>query len=74
MRKLRERLPAVAEQLLYGVRRNKICDPPIGEGLHYQVAEVNNCLRAGRRESEIMPLKESKHYSVKGPNSTTKRI
>lgn len=50
MRKLRERLPAVA---------NRICDPPIGEGLHYQVAEVNNCLRAGRRESEIMPLKES---------------
>lgn len=59
LRKLRERLPAVADRLLYGIQRSSICDPPIGEGLHYQVAEVNACLRAGRRESELMPLSES---------------
>jgi hypothetical protein len=32
---------------------------PLGEGLHYQVLEVIKCLRAGRIESDIMPLNES---------------
>ncbi len=52
IRKLRERV-------LYGIRSSSICLPPIGEGLHYQVSEVNRCLRAGKLESDIMSLDES---------------
>jgi predicted dehydrogenase len=59
IRNLRERFPALSERLLYGIRCSTICLPPIGEGLHYQVSEVNRCLRAGRLESNIMSLNES---------------
>ena len=33
--------------------------PVVGNGLHYQAAEVMRCLRDGRTESEVMPLDES---------------
>lgn len=33
--------------------------PITGNGLHYQALEVGRCLRAGRLESEVMPLDES---------------
>jgi predicted dehydrogenase len=59
IRNLRERFPALSDRLLYGIRCSTICLPPIGEGLHYQVSEVNRCLRAGRLESNIMSLNES---------------
>ena len=59
IRKLRERFPALSDRVLYGIRSSTICLPPIGEGLHYQVSEVNRCLRAGKLESDIMPLNES---------------
>ena len=51
--------PRSAIALLYGIRSSTICLPPIGEGLHYQVSEVHRCLRAGKLESDIMPLNES---------------
>ena len=47
------------DRLLYGIRSSRYCAPPIGEGLHYQVAEVDRCLRAGQLESHVMPLNES---------------
>src|SRR5262249_17254596 len=59
IRKLRERFPALSDRLLYGIRTSTIYLPPIGEGLHYQVSEVNRCLRTGKLESDIMPLHES---------------
>lgn len=59
IRKLRERFPALSDRVLYGIRSSTICLPPTGEGLHYQVSEVNRCLRAGKLESDIMPLNES---------------
>jgi len=59
IRNLRERFPALSDRLLYGIYSSTICLPPIGEGLHYQVSEVNRCLRAGKLESEIMSLNES---------------
>lgn len=59
IRKLRERFPALSDRVLYGIRSSTICLPPIGEGLHYQVSEVNRCLRAGKLESDIMSLDES---------------
>jgi hypothetical protein len=59
IRNLRERFPALSDRLLYGIYFSTICLPPIGEGLHYQVSEVNRCLRAGKLESEIMSLNES---------------
>lgn len=59
IRKLRERFPALSDRVLYGIRSSTICLPPIGEGLHYQVSEVHRCLRAGKLESDIMPLNES---------------
>jgi predicted dehydrogenase len=33
--------------------------PRIGQGLRHQAAEVGSCLRAGRLESDIMPLDET---------------
>lgn len=59
IRQLRERCSRLSERLLYGVHSKKIYAPPLGEGLHYQVLEVIKCLRAGRIESDIMPLNES---------------
>jgi predicted dehydrogenase len=59
IRKLRERFPALSDRVLYGIRSSTICLPPIGEGLHYQVSEVNRCLRTGQLESDIMSLNES---------------
>jgi predicted dehydrogenase len=59
VRELRERYPSWSDRLLYGSRSQKIHAPPLGEGLHYQVSEVIKCLRAGRIESDIMPLNES---------------
>jgi predicted dehydrogenase len=58
-RTLRERFPMLGDRLLYGIRSSTICAPPIGEGLHYQAAEVNRCLRAGQLESHVMALSES---------------
>ena len=59
VRQLRERYPKPSEWFLYGIRSKKIYEPPIGEGLHYQVSEVIKCLRAGQIESDLMPLNES---------------
>jgi predicted dehydrogenase len=59
IRRLRERFPTLSDRVLYGIRSSTICVPPIGEGLHYQVSEVNRCLRAGKLESDTMPLNES---------------
>lgn len=52
----RERCWASGEYLLYGTRMQELFFPPIGHGLHYQVAEVIKCLRVGQLESNIMPL------------------
>ena len=59
IRKFREYFPELSDRALYGIRSSTICLPPIGEGLHYQVSEVNRCLRAGKLESDVMPLDES---------------
>src|SRR5262245_44621284 len=59
VRKLRESFPTLSDHALYGIRSSTIRLPPIGEGLHYQVSEVNRCLRDGKLESDIMPLHES---------------
>lgn len=59
MRKLRERFPVLSDRILYGIRSSRMFLPPIGEGLHYQVSEVNRCLRAGKLESDIMSLNET---------------
>ena len=59
IRGLRERFPMLSDRLLYGIRSSTICAPPIGEGLHYQVTEVNRCLRARQLESHVMALNES---------------
>jgi predicted dehydrogenase len=59
IRKLRERFRALSDRILYGIRSSTICLPPMGEGLHYQVSEVNRCLRAGKLESDIMSLDET---------------
>ena len=59
IRKLRERFPTFSDRVLYGIRSSTMCLPPIGEGLHYQVSEMNRCLRVGKLESDIMPLHES---------------
>jgi hypothetical protein len=59
IRKLRERFPTLSDRLLYGICSSTICLPPIGEGLHYQVSDVNRCLRVGHLESDIMSLNES---------------
>jgi predicted dehydrogenase len=59
IRKLQERFRALSDRILYGIRSSTICLPPTGEGLHYQVSEVNRCLRAGELESDIMSLDES---------------
>jgi predicted dehydrogenase len=59
LRQLRERYSRSSARLLYGIRSTKIYAPPVGEGLHYQVSEVMRCLRAGKIESDVMPLNES---------------
>lgn len=59
IRKLRDRFSTLSDSLLYGISSSTICLPPIGEGLHYQVSEVNRCLRRGAWESDHMPLDES---------------
>jgi len=64
IRKLRERFRALSDRILYGIRSSTICLPPMGEGLHYQVSEVNRCLRAGKLESDIMSLDESHSIMV----------
>ncbi len=59
IRRLRERWPLLADRLLYGIRSSTVRLPPVGEGLHYQVSEVNRCVRGGKLESDAMPLCES---------------
>ena len=59
IRRLRERYSSWSERLLYGIHTSPIFAPPAGEGFHYQASEVVRCLRAGKLESEIMPLNES---------------
>ena len=59
IRTLRERFQMLSDRLLYGIRSSTLYLPPRGEGLHYQVTEVNRCLRAGKLESHVMPLNES---------------
>ena len=56
---LRERFPVFSNRVLHGIHTTTFYDPPIGEGLHYQITEVNRCLRAGMLESPIMPWNES---------------
>ena len=59
IRTLRERFQMLGDRFLYGIRSSTEYFPPIGEGLHYQVTEVNRCLRAGQLESHVMALNES---------------
>jgi len=59
LRILRERFPAFSNRVLHGIHTTTFYDPPFGEGLHYQISEVNRCLRAGKVESPIMPWDES---------------
>ncbi|HJT20595.1 MAG TPA: Gfo/Idh/MocA family oxidoreductase [Nitrospira sp.] len=59
IRSLRERWPMLSDRLLYGIRSSTLCLSPVGEGLHYQVSEVNRCVREGKLESDAMPLGES---------------
>jgi dihydrodiol dehydrogenase / D-xylose 1-dehydrogenase (NADP) len=59
IRTLRDRFSTVSDRVLYGISSSTICMPPIGEGLHYQVSEVNRCLCAGALESDQMPLHET---------------
>jgi predicted dehydrogenase len=59
IRTLRDRFSTVSDRLLYGISSSTICLPPIGEGLHYQVSEVNRCLRGGALESDHLPLDET---------------
>ena len=33
--------------------------PPLGVGYSHELIEVNDCLRAGRTESEVMPLADT---------------
>jgi len=42
-----------------GEDAEEIAPEIVGGGFHYQVAEVARCLRAGKTESDIMPLDES---------------
>lgn len=58
-RTLRERFPVSSNRVLHGIQTTTFFDPPIGEGLHYQISEVNRCLREGMLESPIMPWAES---------------
>lgn len=55
----RERCWVLGELLLHGTRTQELFFPPIGHGLHCQVAEVIKCLRVGQLESDIMPLDET---------------
>jgi dihydrodiol dehydrogenase / D-xylose 1-dehydrogenase (NADP) len=59
IRTLRDRFATVSDRLLYGIRSSTISMPPIGEGLHYQVSEVNRCLHVGALESDHMPWHET---------------
>lgn len=59
LRILRERFPVSSNRVFHGIQTTTYFDPPIGEGLHYQISEVNRCLREGRVESPIMPWEES---------------
>jgi hypothetical protein len=59
IRTLRESFQMLSDRLLYGIRSSTLYLPPRGEGLHYQVTEVNRCLRAGQLESDVMALNES---------------
>ena len=59
IRTLRESFQMLSDRLLYGIRSSTLYLPPRGEGLHYQVTEVNRCLRAGQLESDLMGLNES---------------
>lgn len=40
-------------------RTQTLWSAPVGNGLNYEAAEVNQCLRQGLLESSIMPLEES---------------
>lgn len=57
------RAPMVApESLSRGVGREvmeTVQRPLLGNGYPHEVLEVNDCLRAGKQESELMPLDES---------------
>jgi predicted dehydrogenase len=59
IRTFAERFQVLSDRLLYGIRSSTLYFPPIGEGLHYQVTEVNRCLLSGQLESHVMALNES---------------
>jgi predicted dehydrogenase len=44
---------------IFGKETNQIHMPMIGNGYNYEAAEVARCLRAGLRESDVMPLDET---------------
>ena len=50
---------ATKAQLRAGEREEQVEIPYDANGFEYEVAEVGDCLRAGRLESETMPLDES---------------
>jgi predicted dehydrogenase len=59
VRRLRERYWRLGDRIVHGTSTRVIRAPMVGEGLWYQAAEVMRCLRAGRTESDVMPLDES---------------
>ena len=42
-----------------GMEDEVVREPPKGNGFGYEAAEVMRCLRAGEKESEVMPLEET---------------
>jgi predicted dehydrogenase len=42
-----------------GAAPEEITAPPLGAGYSHELIEVNECLRAGRRESAVMPLADT---------------
>jgi predicted dehydrogenase len=51
--------PARLSLTVYGKEQTEIEMPLVGNGYHYQAAEVARCLPAGQAESQVMPLDET---------------
>ncbi|HET9155276.1 MAG TPA: Gfo/Idh/MocA family oxidoreductase [Myxococcaceae bacterium] len=58
-RSVRARLPGWARRLAATLRTRTTWRPVRGNGMRYQIEEVQRCLAGGERESPLMPLDES---------------
>ncbi len=57
---VRRAMPVLRQYLLPLLRKSSdISQPLVGNGYNYEAAEVMRCLRAGERESPMVPLNES---------------